>query len=225
MPRYSSLTWHRPRFKPCKRGLSRFSFDENGMSPSATRHYPRLRSNSTRPVRPAKLAQVAAASSLVAGEKRATTRHGQSERLYALLAAPAAPTFLMLKSRPPLPRPLASILAKGTSKDTMPTVPRPSMGLWRRRGAVSRRREGRTSAAGIKSDRKPARTGRPMIVTSRRSRPAMTSSTSGSAAEADERSEGKPATSIARSVPRAVLQVPPSDSPSKPKTPPLSENL
>ena len=66
-------------------------------------------------------------------------RHGESPSISAYETAHpqyaqqirelfrAAPIFLTPKSRPPflvppLPRPLASILAKGTSKDTMPTV-------------------------------------------------------------------------------------------------------
>ncbi len=43
-------------------------------------------------------------------------------RVYTLFGKLAAPTFLTPKSWPTLPRPLASILAKGTSNDTMPTV-------------------------------------------------------------------------------------------------------
>ena len=43
-------------------------------------------------------------------------------RVYTLFGKLAAPTFLTLKSWPTLPRPVASILAKGMSKDTMPTV-------------------------------------------------------------------------------------------------------
>ena len=57
---------------------------------------------------------------------------------FGRLAAGPPPIFLMPKSRPPLPRPLASILAKGTSKRHHAHGARPSMGRWRNGRGSSR---------------------------------------------------------------------------------------